>query len=112
VKSEQKRQSNRAYDQRRRQEKPWRKLYSTAQWRALRAAQLAKEPLCRRCSDRGQIVIATVAHHIKAHKGDMELFFDANNLASSCADCHDIDEQRIERGGKARQDIGADGWPL
>lgn len=111
MKSEGKRLSNREYDARRRQ-RPWRKLYSTPQWRALRAAQLAKEPLCNRCADRGRVVAATVAHHVKAHKGDEVLFFDAGNLASLCADCHDIDEQRIERGGKARQQVDEDGWPL
>jgi hypothetical protein len=53
-----------------------------------------------------------VVHHRKAHKGDVALFFDASNLASSCAGCHDIDEQRIERGGKARQQLDDTGWPL
>ncbi|WP_458760534.1 hypothetical protein ACSVBT_07000 [Afipia sp. TerB] len=41
----------------------------------------------------------------------MEKFF-AGPFASSCNDCHDIDEQRIERGGRARQQVDADGWPL
>jgi hypothetical protein len=87
-------------------------MYSTAQWRGLRAQQLAFKPICQRCEARGVIRAATVAHHIKAHRGDEGLFFDANNLASSCAECHDIDEQRIERGGKARQTLDLDGWPL
>jgi hypothetical protein len=32
--------------------------------------------------------------------------------AEACSDCHDIDQQRIENGGKARQQLDADGWPL
>lgn len=112
MKSERKRGTNRTYDARRRQQKPWRKLYATVRWYSLRAAQLAKAPLCKRCSDRGKIVAATVVHHIKAHKGDPTLFFDPANLASSCAACHDIDEQRIEAGGKARQQLDEHGWPL
>lgn len=61
---------------------------------------------------RGTVTPATVCHHKQAHKGDEQLFWSQDNLASSCADCHDVDEQRIERGGKARANIGADGWPL
>lgn len=106
------RERNREYDARRRQQKPWRALYNTQRWKALRLGQLMREPLCKRCKERGVITAATVAHHIRAHKGDAELFFDPNNLASSCADCHDIDEQRIERGGKARQAVAPDGWPI
>jgi 5-methylcytosine-specific restriction endonuclease McrA len=106
------RQRNREYDARRRTERPWRAWYSTARWRALRATQLASQPLYERCKARGVIRPATVAHHITAHKGDEVLFWDTANLASSCADCHDTDEQRIERGGRARQTVGPDGWPV
>jgi hypothetical protein len=53
-----------------------------------------------------------VAHHKVAHRGDAGLFFDAGNLASSCKPCHDIDEARVERGGKARPTVGSDGWPI
>jgi 5-methylcytosine-specific restriction protein A len=103
---------NRESDARRRQDKPWRKWYSTARWLAARLAQLRKQPLCERCLKRGVIRAATVVHHTTTHKGDAELFWDASKYASSCADCHDVDEQRIERGGRARQDVGDDGWPL
>lgn len=106
------RQRNREHDARRRTAQSWRRLYSTARWLTLREAQLNLHPLCKRCVDRGKVVEATVAHHKVAHKGNPELFFDPNNLASSCKPCHDIDEQRIERGGQARQSIGDDGWPL
>lgn len=105
-------QRNREHDAKRRADKPWRALYNTAQWKALRLSQLMREPLCKRCSDRGKIVPATVAHHKVSHKGDTTLFFDPSNLASSCKDCHDVDEQRIERGGQARRDVDEDGWPL
>lgn len=106
------RQRNREYDARRRAERPYRAWYKTSRWRAIRAAQLLKQPLCERCQSRGIITAATVAHHRTAHKGDEALFFDPDNLASSCADCHDVDEQRIERGGRARQAVGEDGWPI
>jgi 5-methylcytosine-specific restriction protein A len=106
-----KRQANREHDTRRRAEKPWRGLYNTARWKALRAQQLAAHPLCERCSTDERPVVATVAHHKIRHQGNEALFFGAP-LGSLCAPCHDIDEQRIEKGGKARQIIADDGWPL
>ena len=106
------RQRNREYDVKREAEHPWRAWYKTGRWRALRAAQLAQQPLCERCQSRGILTPATVCHHKKAHKGDLVLFWDPMNLGSSCADCHDVDEQRVERGGRARQTVGADGWPV
>ena len=60
---------------------------------------------------RGIVTPATVAHHTIRHNGDEELFFNGP-LASSCSDCHDIDEQRIENGGRPRQAVDADGWPI
>lgn len=102
---------NREYDARRREEQPWRKWYATVRWRAIRGRQLAEQPLCERCLDRGVTRAATVCHHKIAHRGDAVLFW-RGPFGSSCADCHDTDEQRIERGGQARQAVGADGWPI
>lgn len=93
------RERNREYDARRRKDKPWRALYGTAKWRSLRAAQLLKQPLCERCERKGRVTPATVAHHRRAHKGDHALFFDPDNLSSSCAPCHDQVEQIIEARG-------------
>ena len=57
------------------------------------------------------VTAATVCHHIDDDKSTMEKFF-AGPFASSCADCHDTDEQRVERGGRARQQVDSDGWPV
>ncbi len=100
------------YDQRSPEAQAYRKWYYTKRWQSLRIRQLTITPLCERCESRGHIRPATVCHHKQAHKGNQALFFDPLNLASSCADCHDVDEQRIEHGGKARQQVGADGWPI
>lgn len=64
------------------------------------------------CETRGRITAAYAVDHIKPHKGDMELFWDRSNWQSLCRDCHSIDKQRIERGGRARQQVGEDGWPV
>jgi 5-methylcytosine-specific restriction endonuclease McrA len=88
----------------------WHRLYSTAKWKRLREHQLNTEPLCRFCLDRDVVEVATVADHIKPHKGVESLFYDAENLQSLCKACHDSTKQRMELG----QDVvtfSADGWP-
>ena len=64
------------------------RLYSSPQWRAIRATQLAKEPWCAECLKRGEYVFAAEVDHIEPHKGDPELFFDENNLQSLCKPDH------------------------
>jgi 5-methylcytosine-specific restriction endonuclease McrA len=78
---------------------PWHHLYKTKDWYRLRWVQLQKEPLCRRCSSQGRTVAAGVVDHIKAHRGDVTLFFDAANLQSLCKRCHDSAKQREEKSG-------------
>lgn len=57
------------------------------------------------------MTVATVADHIKPHKGDEVLFFDLNNLQSLCKPCHDSDKQR-EENGRPLVAVGVDGWPI
>src|SRR5262245_38045647 len=64
------------------------KLYNSPQWKAMRAAQLAKDPWCAECLKRGDHVPATEVDHIKPHDGDASLFFDENNLQSLCKPDH------------------------
>jgi len=92
------RERNREYDAKRRKEKPWRALYKTPEWLKIREDQLLKQPLCQRCYDRGEIVPATVAHHVNRHGGDRLKFF-SGPFASSCKACHDQIEQIIEARG-------------
>jgi len=64
------------------------KLYNSPVWQSMRVAQLAREPWCVDCLERGVHTRATEVDHIKPHRGDPELFFDANNLASRCKPDH------------------------
>jgi hypothetical protein len=98
------------YDDKRRREKPWRRLYKTARWRAIRQQQLRAHPLCKRHLDRARVVKATVVHHVDRHNGDPIKFF-AGPFESLCAHCHDSDAQGEERIGYSRQ-IGEDGFPV
>lgn len=79
----------RAEDRQRARATPYRKLYDTARWKALRASYLAAHPLCE-CGDCvGGITLATVVHHREAHRGDERLFFDRSNLQALAKRCHD-----------------------
>lgn len=73
--------------------------------------RLKTEPLCRICSQQGFVAPATVTDHIRPHKGDKELFFDASNLQALCKPCHDGLKAQIEAHGYHRA-TGEDGWPI
>lgn len=88
--------AQRAYDRRRREAKPWRAWYDLPAWKAAREAQLAKQPLCERCLERGDTEAATVCNHRIPHRGDWALFIDPENHESSCKLCHDGEIQREE----------------
>ncbi len=90
--------------------KAWRGLYSTAAWKRKRREQLTREPLCRFCLERGEVTEAKVADHIKAHKGDLDLFY-FGELQSLCVPCHNATKQQIEARGYSCV-AGLDGYPL
>lgn len=91
-------------------DQPWRAWYWTARWRRIAKAQLAAEPLCRRCLASGIVTAATVAHHVVPHRGDPELFW-SGELESICKPHHDSEAQREER-GRGPQQVDEDGWPI
>jgi 5-methylcytosine-specific restriction protein A len=88
----------------------YKRWYSTARWKKMRALQLHSQPLCAMC--RPRIVMATIADHEIPHRGDPVLFWDPDNLQSLCKMHHDSDKQRIEKGGKPKPTIALDGWPV
>jgi len=61
----------------------WTELYNSSRWRNEREAYLKENPICVSCGE-----TATVVDHIKAHRGDEELFWDRSNYQSLCVDCH------------------------
>lgn len=62
------------------------------------------------CEKEGRTQPAEVVDHIRAHKGNDELFWDKENWQSLCKSCHDSVKQSEERND--RQAIGEDGWPV
>ena len=59
-----------------------------ARWQRARLAHLTQEPLCRACLTTGHTTAATVVDHIRPHRGDLDLFWNAANWQSLCARCH------------------------
>ncbi|MDY1142989.1 HNH endonuclease signature motif containing protein [Pseudomonas aeruginosa] len=57
-------------------------------WQQARARFLAMHPLCRSCSEAGDVVEATEVDHIIPHRGDMELFWQESNWMALCKVCH------------------------
>lgn len=58
-------------------------LYSSLKWKQLRQKHLREEPLCRVCGNK-----ATEVDHLIPHQGDINLFFNEDNLQSLCHNCH------------------------
>lgn len=77
-------------------------LYNTKRWHRLRWYQLKDNPLCAFCKRLGKVTPASIADHIKAHRGDEVLFFDPKNLQSLCKSCHDGAKQQFEKSGVMR----------
>ena len=96
----------------------YRKLYGRKQWRILRERALFRDGFmcqhkgCKALLKRGtRHPRSAVVHHLKPHKGDLDLFFDIDNLQSVCWTCHSGSIQSIENRG-FDVTIGEDGWPI
>ena len=58
-------------------------LYNTPKWKSLSRKQLKEHPFCTICGNK-----ATEVDHIVAHKGNLDLFYNEDNLQSLCHECH------------------------
>ncbi|GBR25539.1 hypothetical protein AA0488_0675 [Kozakia baliensis NRIC 0488] len=56
-------------------------------WQKARAAYLAENPVCQ-CDDAACQRPATEVHHIKAHRGDYDLFWNPSNWQGLTKECH------------------------
>jgi 5-methylcytosine-specific restriction protein A len=82
---------------RERQRHPIRQLYGTATWQATSRSILARDRLCCLC----RTAFAEVCDHrtparvyVSQHGGDLQVFFDENNLQGLCKRCHDAKTAR------------------
>lgn len=67
-----------------------------ARWQKVRAIKLAQDPLCEQHIKRGQVVAATMVHHIQPVETHPELRLVMDNLMSLCNACH----EEIEKKGR------------
>jgi 5-methylcytosine-specific restriction protein A len=86
-------------------------LYNNSRWVRRRKNQLQLHPLCAKCEAAGRITLATVADHIRPHGGDLELFWDPENLQSLCASCHNSFKKSFELLGYDKYSVDETGWP-
>src|SRR5689334_10788912 len=91
--------------------RPLAHLYDTARWRRTARLQLAIEPTCRLCRERGIITAATICDHIEPHRHRDEWTFWSGPFQSLCVACHSSIKALIERGRGYDTSIGPDGFP-
>lgn len=93
----------------------WRKGKSTSQrgygaaWQRARDRFLRSHPLCVMCLEEGELTPATIVDHIKPHRGDMSLFWDASNWQPLCKRHHDSTKKIIEAGGRPKATFDEEG---
>ena len=83
--------------------------YGLGRWKTRASFQLQQHPLCKHCLDRGLVVEATIADHVKPARGDWNAFW-LSALQTLCKRCNDSGKKYQEQRG-FRSDIGEDGWP-
>ena len=69
--------------------------YNSA-WRKARRRFLNTHPLCAECMREGRYVKATDVDHIKAHRGDPDLFWDETNWQPLCHKHHSVKTRHLD----------------
>ena len=77
-------------------------------WRVFRENYLASYPLCVLCAKQGRLRAAVELDHIIAHKGDMGLFWNRDNIQGLCKRCH----SQKTANGEVVKGFGVDGLPI
>jgi len=95
----------REQDAARRSRDKYRHLYGLAAWKSLRIWKLNLNPMCEAKEKDGSACRegAYTVHHVKDHKGNLELFFDRKNLESLCKRHHDAETMRRVNEARAEE---------
>lgn len=70
----------------------WRAWYQTARWKQLRLHVFIRDHFTCQWKGCGKLEgkpSQLVAHHVRRHKGNANLFWDEANLITVCKACHD-----------------------
>lgn len=88
----------------------YRVLYKSARWQNLRRRIFVRDmAICAMCKH--LIAGRFDVDHKKAHKGDLDLFWDESNLQLLHPACHAAAKQQEEVRGFSNE-VGKDGWPV
>ena len=74
-------------------------MYNSPKWKTLRQTKLRDNPFCEICGAE-----ATEVHHIHPHNGDLDLFYDYDNLMSICHSCHAKETQKESEERKKKRE--------
>ena len=91
------------------------KWYYRKSWLIIRANKLRRNPLCEECERNHIMTHANEVDHITPHKGDINKFFDEDNLQSLCEPCHSrktMNESGLNKNKYNKQPININGWPI
>ena len=98
--------ASRAHDRFRNSNDPFRALYFTARWYAVRLRVRLRDKLCKHCGNRAIRVIDHIVPariYVARHDGDVEYFYDESNLQGLCKRCHDRKTATKDRALLAKQ---------
>lgn len=77
---------------------PWRKWYTSKQWKSIRAFVISRDQfICGICKTFIKVGEEIAVDHIVPHRGNADLFFNPDNCQSAHKDCHDRKTQNEER---------------
>lgn len=82
------------------------RMIHTSRWTTLRRQVLSESPLCRDCSSRGEIAVATEVHHVTpvehalTRREKERLMFSPGNLVALCHGCHVARHVELGRSGR------------
>ena len=97
------------------QRAPWRaqsqKWYGSNRWKKARERFLVKHPICecKDCTTAERVQVATVVDHVKPHRGDPALFWDATNWMAMNVSCHNRKSAR-EQGNSPQGGVPSFGF--
>lgn len=73
-----------------------RRLYRTARWARMREQKKDEAPFCVDCEAEGKLTVWTELDHQVPHRGDLDIFWDYENLRGRCREHHQAKTARGE----------------
>lgn len=92
-----------SYYNRYKRDKEAKSFYDSRAWQRCREVVLKRDNhLCQECLRHGRLTRATMVHHKQHYRTHKSLAYDADNLESLCASCHNREHPERNRKSKKR----------